>query len=198
MTPRRGVRLGRLGDEVDHPVQRLQRPPGLVRQQRARSLALPSVTGPPLVRVPSASAAVAATRGRRLASSRTIRSRPSRSVVDHPRFAADEQPGQVVPAVERAAPDRQVGVEDALGHRAALQRRRPERPELGPARVAAREARDADDRPTGAPRSPTVRWPRRHARPRRPASPRTGCRSAWLTTSPTSGPSSSSTQMLVE
>ena len=50
----------------------------------------------------SASRRVAATIGRRLDASRTIRSLPSRSPSAAPDLAADEQPRQVVPAVERA------------------------------------------------------------------------------------------------
>ncbi len=87
----------------------------------------------------------------------------------HPHLAADEQPGQIVPAVERAAADRQVGIEHALGHGAALQRRRAQRPELGPRRACAGEARDADDRPREI---LALRWPDGPAVAFGPAAPR--------------------------
>ena len=61
------------------------------------------------------------------------------------RLAADEQCRQVVPPVERAAPDDQVGVQHPLGDRAALEGGRTEGPELRPPWVMAREPRDPHD-----------------------------------------------------
>ena len=139
-----GIGLGRLGHEVDHAVQRLQGPPRLARQQTRAAVSSPSsvVHKPSSAASRSASRRVAATMGRRLEASRTTRSLPSAFALGHTDLAADEQPRQVVPAVEGAGPDHEVGVQHALGDRAALERGRAEGPVLRPARVQAGEARD--------------------------------------------------------
>ena len=74
--PSRGVGLGRLGHEVDRPVQRLEGAPGLAGQQRGCSVVAHNVFSSSRR---STSAAVAATTGRRGVASRRTRSLPSRS-----------------------------------------------------------------------------------------------------------------------
>ena len=162
------VGIGRLGHEVHHAVQRLERPPRLACPRRAPS----SVTGRPPPAGGRPAPRVAATTGRRLDASRTTSSRPSRSRCRCVHLAADEQPGQVVPAVERAPSHHGVGIEHALGHGAALQRRGTERPELRPPRGQPGEAGDPHDGAGRGRRSPTARSAGRPFRPRHRGRPR--------------------------
>ena len=86
-------------------------------------------------------------------------------------------------------------VEHAGGDEAQVERRRAERAELRPAGRRRRRGRDADDRLAehGAPGR--AQRPRRRATPHRHARPTTLAPDAWLTTSATAGPSSSTTHI---
>ena len=90
------VRLRGLGNEVDHPVQRLDRPPRLSREKRCCALGRRPVAGHRVSSCASCSAraAVAATTGRLLDASRTIRSFPSRSTATTPASRPTRSPAR--------------------------------------------------------------------------------------------------------
>ena len=170
-----GVRLRRLGHEIDHAVQWLQGPPRLARQQGARGVSTAVVDHKSLLR--SQSLCQLTRRRHDRAAARIVahdQVPPLALAFGHTDLTADEQSRQVVPAVEGARSDHQVGVQHSLGHGAALEGGRAQGPVLRPARVQAGKSRNPHNGPLEVLGTPRARWPgrpspRRHLARRRSA-----------------------------
>ena len=123
--------------------------------------------------------------GRRLDASRTTRSLPSRSPSATPDLAADEQPRQVVPAVEGAAPDHQVGVRARPRPRRSTRGRPRRGPGTAPSPGESREIPRSPRWRLRGPRTRTARWPARPSPPRRRGRRRSAARWPGCVTTPT-------------